>query len=272
MSKVMISIAKDIEKALVKKNLAWVQKHSHDVLLQLISSSTNDIEKGHSLNFKEYAFKTLEMNSMYRKKATNTEYLATLKRDIIPYFGGWEIPDITASSLKQWQGKLLKRIGGRTLNDVRSIFRGILQEAYFDEIIDNNPFDRVKRAKVDKTEIFPFSWEELQSILKNCDGWFKNYLIIAFFTGLRSGEMIGLQWKDIDFTDGIISVRRNIRKNIIETPKTSNSFRDIDMLSVVKNALIEQKKFTKDSDYIFVNQYGNHYSSTEKITKYKSVN
>ena len=65
--------------------------------------------------------------------------------------------------------------------------------------------------------------------------------------------MLGLQWKDIDFNNDIIHIQRSIRKGSITVPKTENSIRDIDMLPVVKNVLLEQKKITGNNKYIFVN-------------------
>jgi integrase len=258
---------KSTNKENTRANLAWVKKNAYDVLLNLIDTPVQN-EQAYTL--KEYGYKSFEINSINRKVNTTAEYKATFKKHILPYFGTWYLTDIKPSDLKYWQMKLQKgNRSARTVNDIRSVFRGILQDAYFDELIEKNPFDLVRRPKMEKTIINPFSLEEVKTLIEHSNGWFKNYLIIAFFTGLRSGEMIGLQWKDIDFENNTIFINRSIRKGLITTPKTANSIRDIDMLSIVSEAFKEQYLLTNHSDYVFLNQYGKHYNSSEKIVKYK---
>ena len=257
---------KSTGKKATKANIAWVKKNAYDVLLNIIDK-TEDNNLNYAL--KEYGYKSFEINAPNRRESTTKEYIATYKRHILPYFGKWNLKDIKPSDLKMWQVKLLKNRTGVTVNDIRSVFRGILQDAFYDELIDRNPFDLVRRPKKEKTKINPFSLEDVQLLIENADGWFKHYIITAFFTGVRTGEMLGLQWSDIDFDNNIIYIQRSIRKGLITAPKTENSIREIDMLPVVKNALLEQKEITGNNPYVFVNQYGNFYSSSEKIIRYK---
>ena len=187
----------------------------------------------------------------------------------MPYFKLWKLSDIKPTGIIAWQVKLSKQCSGKRISTIRGVFRGILQDAVIDEIIPKNPFDVVKRIKIEKVTIQPFTLEEVQYIIESSSGWFKNFLVIAFFTGMRVGEIIGLRWEDIDFEEETISIKRAIRKGIVSEPKTDNSIRTIDMLEPVKEALKHQFDITgKQDDYLFLTKERMHYKHSEPLTRH----
>lgn len=103
----------------------------------------------------------------------------------------------------------------------------------------------------------PLSMEEVRLFLEKVSPRFRNFFIIAFFTGMRFGEMAALKWERVDFKKEIIKVKETLVKGITTPPKTKRSSRDIDILPPVMDALNDQKKETfGKSDYVFLNQYG----------------
>jgi integrase len=129
--------------------------------------------------------------------------------------------------------------------------------AFMDEIIDKNPMERIRNLKTDKPDISPLSIEEVRSFLNNVSPRFKNFFMVAFFTGMRFGEMAGLKWHNVDFRLGVIKVRETRVMGEEGRPKTKKSTRDIKMLPPVIEALRDQRKETfGKSDYLFLNQYG----------------
>ena len=81
--------------------------------------------------------------------------------------------------------------------------------------------------------------------------------MVAFFTGMRFGEMAALRWKDVDFKLGVIKVRKTRVRGEEGLPKTKGSIRDIKILPPVVEILRNQRKPTmKKSDYVFRNFYG----------------
>jgi len=83
-------------------------------------------------------------------------------------------------------------------------------DAWRDEIITSNPLKLVKVPSIEDTDIRPFSEPEMFQILKNSTGQSCNFFALAFFTGMRSGEMLGLRWEDINFTRKEIDISRGI--------------------------------------------------------------
>ena len=255
---------KSTKKEATKTNLLWAKKNAQSVLLNLIGLS----DESKSYTLEEFGYLSLEINSSNRKENTNKDYMMTFKRHILPHFGKWKLEDIRPTNLKKWQNDLSRIISGKRIMNIGTIFRGILQDAFIDELININPFDRVRPPKQEKTIIYPWNLEEVQLITKHAQGWFRNYLLLAFFTGMRVGEIIALKWSDINFIDEIIEVKRSTRKRIISSPKTVSSIRTVDMLPIVKNALIEQKKHSMlRSEFVFINQYGKNFLDPANLTK-----
>jgi len=255
---------KSTKKKATKENLLWAEKNAESVLLQFIGKK--DVEKSYTL--KEFGYQSLEINAASRKENTNHEYKAMFEKHILPRYGNWKLNQIKPTTLKAWQNDLYKTLSGKRIMTIRTVFRGILQDAFIDELIDTNPFDKVKPLKVEKTDISPFSLEEIRQVVEASKGWFQNYLVVAFFTGMRIGEILALQWDDIDFLHDAITVQRSIRKGVISTPKTASSIREIDMLPTVKDALMKQSLHSKDrSEFVFINQYGRHFTGSTTFVK-----
>ena len=82
---------------------------------------------------------------------------------------------------------------------------------------------------------------------------FKNILGVAFFTGMRAGEILALKWKDINFENKSITIETQRTRGYTKKPKTKSSIRTIDMISQCEVFLKEQRKLTGLGEYIFLN-------------------
>ena len=156
-------------------------------------------------------------------------------KKICTFFKNRDIRSIKVSELRAWIAQF--NISSKTIKSYITDCRGVFDIAIQEEILDKNPFVHIKLKKninEEKEDIQPFTAEEVERILKAAPMPLKNYLAIGFYTGMRSGEILGLQVSDIDFTSNIISVRRSISKGAISTPKTENSARDVPLFNVLK--------------------------------------
>ncbi|WP_233219093.1 site-specific integrase [Photobacterium sp. GB-27] len=86
---------------------------------------------------------------------------------------------------------------------------------------------------------------------------FVDYFKVRFFTGMRTSEIDGLKWKYVDFERRIISIRETYVHGRMDTTKTTGSHRDIQMSSVVFDALASQRNVTKRAEFVFCNSAGN---------------
>jgi len=150
------------------------------------------------------------------------------------YFGSMEITQIKRSDIKNWVNNRLEINTPKTVKEYLIDIRGIINIAIDHEHINDNVAKDIKLPTHHRKEIEPFSPREVKLILSKANMWMQYYLAIAFYTGLRTGEILGLMHSDIDLHKGVITVRRNVTKGMVTTPKTKTSFREVPILDELK--------------------------------------
>lgn len=222
----------------------------------------------------EYSKMSFEIHSATRKQSTQNDYRISYEKHIKPYLGKKRLDSIKPSDIALWQNKILESVSPRRLKAIRAVLSTIIQDAMRDELIVRNPLPLVKLPRADKVEIEPFSISEIFTILDKAKEQYRNFYALGFFSGLRSGEMIGLKWEDIDFFRREISIKRAIKMGVVSTPKTLNSVRDIDMIDSLLPYLENQYKITgKYKSYVFLNEYQENFYDIKRIrdTHWKRV-
>lgn len=188
-----------------------------------------------------------------------------LDKYLLPWFGNMVISQITKADVLAFRASLAKTpsrksenmLSNRRVNAVMKPLRQILNEAG-DRYEFNSAFKNVKPLRMKRSDVQPFTLDEVQTILNTVRVDFRNYFVLRFFTGMRTGEAHGLKWKYIDFERRLILVRESIVLGEEDELKTDGSQRDIYMSQMVFDALQAQFKATAHlSAYVFCNQAGN---------------
>ena len=100
-------------------------------------------------------------------------------------------------------------------------------------------------------EINPFTKDELQKILDYNDDRLCNFIAISCFTGLRTGEMLGLRWCDVDLNNMTISVKQQFTRCFLQTPKTKKSMSTIELPIEALPFFERQRYKTGLREYVF---------------------
>ena len=154
-----------------------------------------------------------------------------------------------------------------TIQLTRAVLSGCLQQATRNRLIDNNPLKAVTlpttKAKPKKVREAMTKEEQALFMEYAKDSQFYNLFAVLLRTGMRSGEIRGLQYKDIDKKNGVIHIRRTAyytaeQGMYTNTPKTKTSMRDIpltdDILSFLnaeKKRQLEYNKAVSIEQYVF---------------------
>ncbi len=192
----------------------------------------------------------------YLKRAESTlspstvrGYREVCKAHLFPQFKNTLLLELAAGDLRGWLAEM--RLTTKRVRNILTPLRNVLDEAVSDELIAFNPLDRIKLDKVlaresrnSEYDPDPFSIDEILAILKACDGQERNFWQCAFASGLRTSEMIALEWPHLDFVHFRIGVRKAQVEGVIKETKTAAGERDINMLQAAFEALNAQKRYT----------------------------
>ncbi|TBL68192.1 tyrosine-type recombinase/integrase [Paenibacillus thalictri] len=186
----------------------------------------------------KYADNQLERKTLYT-------YMVNLNTRILPAFGNLQLDQIKPLHIVDFLG-LLGKDGSRkdkkagalssgTIQMNHRVLKNIFSRAVEWKIIGDNPAAEVKKPKVTHKEINPYDEEEikamLQALQKEPYHW-RMMITLALTTGMRRGELLGLEWKHIDWKTGVIDVQQSVSISlkgelIVKVPKTKNSKRKI---------------------------------------------
>ena len=195
-------------------------------------------------------------------KSTWLDYKLSMNNFILPVFGNMPINDIRKHHLQAFRKKTMSVVQPgkkepckeKRMNNIFVPLRCVFNFAYENELIEKNVMDLVKNLVSGKTDINPLSIEEVIKFLGCVEPYYKNFFKIAFFSGMRFGEMAALMWSNVDFEEGYIRVRATLVKGEKKIPKTKSSNRDIKMSLPLREAFMEQKNnFIFNNDYVFMN-------------------
>ncbi len=217
-----------------------------------------------SITFSEYGKMVIDATQGNRNAFSQKEEMQRFT-ELCKTFGDMSIESIKTSDITRWQSTC--GFAPKTILNYRSTLNAILHMAYADDIISKNPLSFVKAPKKTPVKIEVFSLTEIELLIEQSTGTFKNLLLFNFFAGLRGSELIALRWDDIDFENHKITVDTRIRQGDEDVPK-SKEIRIIDMLPQAEKALRKQWLLTGlKNEQVFLNQYGKSYRTEQALNK-----
>ena len=161
-----------------------------------------------------------------------------------------------SSLAKVTRGKTNKHLSAARINSIMVPLGMILKEASKRYKFEN-PYEDIKSLKEPRTSIQPFTLDEVWKFINWVREDYRNYYLVRFFTGMRTSEIDGLTWENVDFDRREIVINQALVKGKVVPPKTQESYRAIQMSPWVYDALKEQHKVTyKRSEYVFCSHTG----------------
>jgi integrase len=218
--------------------------------------------------FKDFSEKWFDECKIGWRKSYVQTMRDTIDKHLLPYFGEKMVSSIRREDILDFRSQLAKvpgrkgqTLSARRINAIVLGLRQILNEAA-DRYNFTTPGQRVKPLKIRRLDIAPFTLDEVNLMLKTVRSDYRDYFIVRFFTGMRTGEIHGLKWKYVDFKQRQILIRETlVRDEMEEEGKTDLSIREIFMSDVVYESLLRQREVThKHSEFVFCNSQGNPYN------------
>jgi integrase len=196
--------------------------------------------------------------------STLRAYKKSCDAHLIPVFGHIKAIDLTTLHIKDWV-----RSRNCTLKSIRNDLtplRSVLEQAVCDEVIERNPLDKIIISKLidreksaSRYKVEPFTENEINLILEVAEDYhpeYRNVIQFAFYSGLRTSELFGLRWTDIDWDAGTLHVQRAIVEKKLKDTKTLGSNRIVILIPLARNSLEYQLKLkTPEQLYVFNRPY-----------------
>jgi len=190
------------------------------------------------------------------KPSTLRSYQSNLDGHIAPFFGAIPLSDVRLASVQDFIKALLgKGLAPKTIGNVIVILKEMFKHAVQWRYLDANPVQYVERPRGEDKEMDVFTPAEIRRLLGAQEEPLRTLLLTAVLTGMRQGELFGLQWEDVDFARHQIHVRRSLWHGTLGTPKSRRSRRAIDMPQTLEQAL-QQLSTTRRSEFVFCSERG----------------
>lgn len=232
------------------QNQAQVQKEASALIFAKLRGE--NILQSQSVALFDLCAEILSQSKSSGAKQSTLDTIASNFVRIKNHFGN---KDLRLLGQKQVMDFLQQKCGHYTKNTLRTMC-GILNRVISLANTRGANIEKIDMRKlkigIEPKEIEPFSLDEITRILDSSSGEFRNLICVAFFSGMRTGELFGLKWKNVDFSANEIYIDSSVtKKGEDSSPKTNSSKRVIDMLPIVKQALEAQSRLTKGQKYIF---------------------
>lgn len=213
-----------------------------------------------------------EMTVTWRVSYSQTIHLL-VKNRLIPFFGELEVDHITKADLLQFRAQLgkVRRENGEQLSSGHINRHLKVVQMILSEAADRYQFTapvRLKPLKIQKSDVDPFTLAEVNQLIQTVDADYKDYYLIRFFTGMRTAEIDGLQWRYVNFDKGLILIRETVVAFRVEETKTIGSVREITISSLVMSALKRQFQKTGNKKFVFATRKDtapNHGNITKRV-------
>ena len=231
-------------------------------MLATYQKASNALQGHNNRAFEDFAQEWFSENEVRWKQS----YVNSMRIYVFSYltkeFAGFDVSEIDRPTILKYRAKLMQPKADGTqlstdfVNHIMTPLRMILREAA-DRFGFRCQFENIAPLRVDRRDVNPFSLEQVLTFLKTVRVDFRNYYTVRFFTGMRTAEIDGLMWKYVDFDLGTISIRETFVQGRMDSTKTRGSMRDIQMSTLVKEALQNQLDVSGDGKFVFPNSQGN---------------
>lgn len=176
-------------------------------------------------------------------------YTSAVRYYLEPRWGHYTLDEMNRQEIEDWINSLT--VSAKRINNTLIPLRQVMERAYLDGTIDNNPMTRIRNLKVQTREPEPFTLEEIDRILSVLEGSPKYAVQFGFWTGLRTSELLALRWENVSIKEGYAVIKVALVHGRLKEPKTSSGKRKIQLNHKAIHALIEQEAIRTNSEFVF---------------------
>ena len=229
------------------------------------------------------------------KPRTVESYRIIIKNHLKPKLGAIRLDALTGHTIQTFYNKLSSTsddqtaLSVKTVKNIHGVLHKAMQQAVANGYLRFNPTSSCVLPRVVKKELKPLDEVQIAAFLKAIQGHrFQQLYLVTLFTGMREGEVLGLQWGDVDLTNGRITVNKQLQKAVgnkgayylVSTKNgkarliTVAPFVASTLRQVRRNQLENKLRYGEcylQSDFVFTDELGNHLKPKAVYDAFKKV-
>lgn len=234
--------------------------------------------KATAMKFEELAEEWFKEYATFNLRSTTFEAMRKITKRVYPALGHLRIDKITARQIQAFlnsmardgaNAKTGKPLSPKTIQHHLELISDVFGYAIKMDLISDNPCSKVTIPKGEVKEKQIYSQEEMAVLLTRMENEplkYKAFFYLMAYTGFRRGEMLGLEWKDIDFTNNIISVHRTSNQTqsrgiYTDTTKTKRSQRTLKISAYIME-MLKALKSEQDGEAL---KLGDHWVDNDRL-------
>jgi integrase len=249
---------------------------------------------------REFATDALLESNDRTMDRTRDGYFRALRRHVFPVLGSRPLLEVSSLDCQKLFDQLRRRgLSASTVNNVRTALSKVFTEAVRHELVATNPVARTvkaRRREGERTQVrTPWNQDEVRRALAAAESTpMELFFKLVLATGMRRGEVLGLQWDDVDFERQTISIQRTIHHDsitqldgstrhelVVAAPKTASSRRVNQLTEPILDTLrrhqAEQDLERSDAGdlwceqgYVFTNNVGGPLDESKLSRRYRA--
>lgn len=152
------------------------------------------------------------------KPSTVSSYEATIRNHLKPGIGAIRLDALTTHDIQAFYNSLQsstenrKALSAKTIKNIHGILHHALQQALLNNYIRSNPANACVLPKAARKKVKPMNENQIADFIKAIRGHrYEVMFLVALFTGIREGEVCGLQWECVNFDDGTILIDKQLQ-------------------------------------------------------------
>ena len=238
------------------------KKEAKDVLRRRLNEASTRLPESTEMTFQDFvdAYWKPYLDRRLVKPSTRLNYESALRLHILPDLGALLLAEIVPLHIESLlQKKLKSGLSAKSVRNLVGLMQGIFALAVDSDIISRSPVRNRHKPTVQRREKPTWTAKQVRSVLGAAPERHRALFSCAALTGARLGEVLGLQWRHVDFEKRSLRIEQSLWQQQLVPPKTAGSVRTIPIGDVLADALCDHRRKTshaQPNDFVFCKEDG----------------
>ena len=193
--------------------------------------------------FADFASRWESLVLTQHKPSTQVTIRSHLRKHLVPYFGRWQMREIELENVQRFVSSV--KASAKTAKNLFATMQMLWKSARAWSYVAHDVVSGVVLPKRCRAVRRFFSLDEMQRILEAAPEPLRTFYWLAVETGMRAGELCGLQMSDFDLKRGVVSIRRSVWQGKLQSPKSENAIRVLALSpGIVAHIVDVQRRWT----------------------------